>query len=140
MICLGTTFSSFPNFPRPILLGITSRRIPLEEDHAVIRVGNAALGMSGKHPRGKDAIAPLVVYFQADIGELQLLWDAILTIRVESDGSGLPRLISFFLCLQNDRVKGLLNIFLNVLKPFWLEQASLKVDGSVNESAGAPDF
>lgn len=97
MISLSTSFSSFADFPRPVLLGITSRRIPLEEYNAVIRIGDAALGMSGKHPRGKDAIATLVVYLQADIGELQLLWDAILTIRVESDGSGLPRLISFLL-------------------------------------------
>jgi hypothetical protein len=70
MISLSTSFSSFPDFPRPILLGITSRSIPLEEDHAVIRVSNAALGMSGKHPRGKDTIATLVVDLQADIGEL----------------------------------------------------------------------
>ena len=87
MISLSTTFSSFADFPRPILLGITSRSIPLEEDHAVIRVGDTALGISGKHPWGKDTIATLVVYLQADIGELELLRDAFLVIGVESDGS-----------------------------------------------------
>lgn len=70
VISLSTSFSSFPDFTRPILLGITSRRIPLEEDHAVIRIGNATLGISGKDPWGKDTISTLVVDFQADVGEL----------------------------------------------------------------------
>jgi hypothetical protein len=121
MISLSTTFSSFADFPRSILLGITSCRIPLEEDHAVVRVGNPALRISGKHPRGKDTIATLVVDLQADIGELELLWDTFLTIGVESDGSGLPRVISFLFCLRNDCVKSLLNILFNEFKPIWLE-------------------
>jgi len=121
MISLSTTFSSFADFPGPILLCITFSRIPLEEDHAIVRVGDAALGISGKHPWGKDTIATLVVDLQADVGELKLLRDAILIIGVKSDGSGLPRVISFFLCLRNDRVKGLFNILLNEFKPIWLE-------------------
>jgi hypothetical protein len=121
MISLSTTFSSFADFPRPILLGIASRRIPLEEDHAVIRVGDAALGISGKHPWGKDTIATLVVDLQTDIGELELLRNAFLILGLESDGSGLPRVISFLFCLRNDRVEGFLNILLNEFKPIWLD-------------------
>jgi hypothetical protein len=82
MISLSTTFSSFPDLPRPILLGITSSSIPLVEDHAVIRVGYTALGMPRKYPRGKDTIATLVVDLQADIREFKLLRDALLIIWV----------------------------------------------------------